>query len=220
MRRTLRLTAAIALSLTSLVASSSNASATVGDPLYTIVDFNQTSVSWIADPQTTKYDVYVNGALVRTVQGSTSIHVTIGRLLGPADKVEIASTATPTVKTTATYWSYRYVYFPSYVVRFAVKSTSLNADAKAKIAAFAALAKKHGFTNVRAFGHDAGRYAAPGAWDLGMRRSNVVLAALTKALPGADLKTEALSQGNSFPVASNATAAGMAANRRVELTMM
>lgn len=220
MRRTLHLTAAIALSMASIVAASNTAAAAVTDARYTVVDFNKTSVTWIADSKATKYDVYVNGTYARSVAGAGNIHMTLGRLLGPADKVEVATADTATAKVVATYWSNSWVYLPNFVVHFAVKSTALNADAKTKIAAFAATAKLHGFTHLRAVGHDAGQGGAPGAYELGQARATSVLNQLSKVLANFKYTPIMSSWGNSYPVASNATAVGQAANRRVELTLM
>lgn len=217
MRRAFSITAAIGLALSALVAGASSATASVVDARYTIVSFNQTNLSWLTDSVTTKYDVYVNGTLARSVEGAVRIETTLGRLLGPADTVEIAPAGDAAAKVKATYWSNDWVYFPNLVVHFSAKSTALNADAVRKIATFAGIIERHGFPKMRAIGHDAGVPGAAGSYVLGQARSAAVLKQLKAT---ATATTIVSSWGNCYPVASNATAAGQAANRRVELTLM
>lgn len=220
MRRGFHFAAVIGLTMATLVAGSTTASASVTEARFTVFDVNRTSVTWIAAPTTAKYDVYVNGTYVRSIEGAGNIHVTLSRLLGPADRVEITTTDSPTAKVAATYWSNDWVHFPNLNVRFPVKSAALSAEAKRQIATFAKLVKAHGFVQIRATGHDAGRPGATGAYELGRARAKAVMAELVRAINDSTVNTIRSSWGNSYPIASNATAAGQAENRRVELTLM
>ena len=220
MRRGCHFAAAISLAVATLVSASSPAKATVSEALFTVFDVNRTSITWLAEPVTTKYDIYVNGVLAKSVAGSGLIDTTMSKLLGPADKVEIVTTDQPTKKVAAVYWANDWVHFPSLNIRFSSKSSTLSVEAKRQIATFAKLVKAHGFTQIRAIGHDAGIPGAAGAYELGRARAKAVMAQLRTALDGADVSLIRSSWGNAYPIASNATAAGQAENRRVELTLM
>lgn len=219
MRNRPMLVAALLLSATSFVAVDTTASATASNALYSLVSSRATSVTWLAEPVTTKYDVYVNGTRVRTLEGAGNIHVTLGRALGPADKVEIATSEREGARVTAAYWADQWIYFPDQLIHFASGSNSLSADARKKIEAFAAMVELHGFGEVRAIGHDAGTAGAPGAYALGYARSAAVLKLLKRDLVGSNFTAVASSWGNAYPIASNASVTGRAENRRVELTL-
>ena len=131
---------------------------------YTAISYNQTNLSWVAAPDAASYVIYVNGELARTTTATSRyVDITLGRILGPADTVEIAARAgdgTLSSPTRAEYWPYLFVYIPGNLIHFAQGVTTLNATSLATVRNFGAFMRSHGFDAFKATGHNAG---LPGA---------------------------------------------------------
>lgn len=104
-------------------------------------------------------------------------------------------------------------------VHFDTGSDDIRAEDRAEIAAVAAALNAHPTARVKLYGYADSRGAAPANVALAQARAIVIRSALTAA--GVDARRiEAASGGEGNPVDSNATAAGMAENRRTELVVL
>jgi outer membrane protein OmpA-like peptidoglycan-associated protein len=103
---------------------------------------------------------------------------------------------------------------------FGFNSATLSAKAKAAIAAVAGQVERAGLTGtiyVDGYTDDIG--SAAYGQVLSQKRADAVATYLRSRLPGADVTVAAVGHGEADPVASNATAAGRQANRRVTITL-
>ena len=213
------LTAAVGLAMFSASTSPAMAQPVAG-ARYNVIDYRTTNLTWLVAPGATGYAVFVNGTRAPITSSSgAQIDVILGRLLGPADVVEVAAIdANGNVgqRTRAEYWSWGYVNYLPISLGFGQGSATLSADAVSAVRTFAAVVKKHGFTKVVATGHDAGAAPSPTGYRLGQARAKAARTALAKFV---DVEITASSWGNAAPIASNATAAGRTANRRVDFSL-
>jgi len=123
------------------------------------------------------------------------------------DTSDVSSTSTQ-----STLHSPELVFVPSAGL-FPGGAAQLNAAALSYVTSVAKLIA--GATRVRCEGYTDNSLAGPAAYRLGLERARAVCAALTAA--GLHARWTAISYGSSRPRASNATPAGRAANRRVDV---
>jgi outer membrane protein OmpA-like peptidoglycan-associated protein len=101
-------------------------------------------------------------------------------------------------------------------ILFAVDSASLRPDLTADLSAVARSLLNYPDTTVQVVGHTDNTGSAAYNRDLSLRRANSVAGILrSNGVPGGRIQT--FGQGFDRPVASNATEAGRAQNRRVEI---
>lgn len=224
MMKTRRSISAMSVSLLALVLGLPAVAAVpepVSDAHYTAISYNQTNLSWVATSDAASYVIYVNGELARTTTATSRyVDITLGRILGPADTVEIAAKAsdgTLSSRTLAEYWPYLFVYIPGNLIHFAQGVTTLNGAGLATVRNFGAFMRTHGFDAFKATGHNAGLPGAAGAYEIGKIRAKNVMRAVSGVVPGVEHVVS--SWGNAYPVATISTAAGLDLNRRVELSV-
>ena len=103
---------------------------------------------------------------------------------------------------------------------FAINSAELSAGAKANIVDLAAQIRRAELTGtIEVHGYTDNVGSAAYAEVLSLERANAVKNYLRASLDGYRIPIEAYGHGENDPVASNATEAGRAKNRRVELTL-
>lgn len=103
---------------------------------------------------------------------------------------------------------------------FASDSATLSAAARAKIRDLAAKARRAGVKGtIRVDGYTDNVGSAEHGLELSQARADAVAAILRDALSGLDVTIQAVGHGEADPIASNATAAGRAKNRRVSITL-
>ena len=101
---------------------------------------------------------------------------------------------------------------------FAVDSASVRPDLRADLSTVASSLLRYPNSRIEVIGHTDNTGSAAYNQDLSERRARAVQAALQQAgVPAARLT--AIGRGESQPVASNYTAQGKAANRRVEISI-
>lgn len=104
-------------------------------------------------------------------------------------------------------------------VHFTTASKDIRAEDREEITAVADVLKRYPNTRVRLLGYADARGSDPANRTLAQARADTVRAALTAA--GVDARRiEALSGGEANPVTDNASASGMAENRRTELVVV
>lgn len=216
-----RIASLAAALLLGIVAPEPVHAAQVSDATYWPVGYQSTYCSWLAAPNAAGYAAYVNGVRV-PLETSASVSFIdtgrveglIGKLLGPADVVEFApldNEGRPGTAVRAGYKSYRYVFIPAATLQFGGRQTGLDPSALEQVQAFAQLLRQHGFTRMIAVGHDPGPVSP---YRLGRLRAEAATSALG-SLVAVAMTTR--SDGNKSPLVPNATAADLAAARRVEL---
>jgi len=189
--------------------------------LYTAIDDNKTNLSWVTPDATSAYVIYVNGVQARvSAPAGSVIDITLGRILGPKDVVEVAARAVDgalSARVRAVYWQNDYVVIRALTMHFAHDVTSLNADARAKIRAFATLMLRHGFASFKTLGYGSGKPGADGAYLMNRMRAKTAMYAIAKLVP--DATHIVSSWGNVWPVTTATTEPGLLADRRVELAV-
>lgn len=104
-------------------------------------------------------------------------------------------------------------------VHFDTGSSQIRNEDRPEIAAVADVLKRYPNARVKLYGYADASGAAPANATLAQARANIVRSALTAS--GVDARRiEALSGGETNPVASNANPSGMAENRRTELVVV
>lgn len=176
-----------------------------------------TSVSWFKAEQAVTYNVYANGALVRTVtdpQLTTTIE--LPQLLGPKDSVRteaVAADGSTGAMMTATY-RYLYppydVFLPAARVDFGIGSADLDAAALADVTAFVAMMRAHGFGEILIRGHNAVRAGTFNGLTMAALRADHVAGEIAAAMV---IPTTTAVHGD----AVGRTGAGTPATRQVEL---
>lgn len=171
---------------------------------------SRSALTWDASPNAVAYEVRVNGELV--CSGATSAACSVPKLLGPAAKVEVTAIGNDNTRSETILPVYAPTKpVPAFVVNFAENKATLNAKSIRKLNDFIALMREQGFTNVFIEGHTDGQGGAKGSTKLSAARAAVVAKYLSRSL---DVAIRTVAAGAAKPVASNATAAGQAKNRR------
>jgi uncharacterized repeat protein (TIGR02543 family) len=182
---------------------------------YTPRSLTRTDVRWTAvqGPGLT-YEVTVNGS-VACVSVLTSCWV--AKILGPSSSVSVATVTTQGARSVARKAEYSAVRpVPVLTVNFAESSPVLSSPQKREMRAVAAVIKREGFTELSIQGHTDAQGGTRNAQALSKARALATAEYFRALLP--TVKFVALSGlGLKKPVASNATKAGQAQNRRSEI---
>ncbi|NCW72671.1 MAG: OmpA family protein [Actinobacteria bacterium] len=170
-------------------------------------------ISWKLSPNATSYDVKVKGALVcQTTASSCTAPVAIG----PKTPVEITANGGDNLKSviTPTYQPVKPI--PAITVNFATNSSVLSSAQKAELNKIAKYIVEEGFLRLVVHGYTDSRGGVDNQ-ALSVARAQSTADYLAKLAPGIDFVVSGF--GPSKPIASNKTDAGMAANRRAELSL-
>jgi outer membrane protein OmpA-like peptidoglycan-associated protein len=200
------------------------------------INSNSTAVSWVASPNATGYQIFVNGQLICE---TISIRCAVPKLLGPKAKIEVQATGndgTISSRTLAAYSPAKPVEVAA--VNFAERSAVIDSMAKKKLLTFVRLIRDQGFTSVVITGHTDNQGGSQGSAALSQARAKATFKFLSTYLvlvknqnapqtviysTGSNTAKAVISsltivaQGLRDPVASNKTKAGQAANRRAAL---
>ncbi|MET9170777.1 MULTISPECIES: OmpA family protein [Streptomyces] len=103
-------------------------------------------------------------------------------------------------------------------VLFGKDSSSLGADAKARIAAIADEIRRQHATQVRVFGFTDDLGSSAHGILLSRQRANAVQSVLAQDLGSPDITFEVRGYGEQYPIADNSTEEGRRKNRRVEVS--
>lgn len=217
-KATVTLATALLLTLVPGTTRAVAAPAPVAGAMYTVIAERQTSLTWIGTPEAAAYRVYVNGIVARTTSGpSTRVDITLGRLLGPLDVVEVQSLAgdgTAAARVRAEYWDYTWAPVPAYTLYFGSGSSALSSQAKTTLRAFAQYVASHGFAEVRLIGRTDGTPGTASAYLMAkMRAEHARIYFASRS----DVATLVSSWGAAWPLANPLTPEGQALNRRVDL---
>ena len=178
----------------------------------------QTSLTWVGNPDASAYRIYVNGVFARTTASpATRTDITLGRLLGPSDTVEVQSVAgdgTMSGRVRAEYWDYVWVPIPVYTLYFGPDSSALSSQAKTTLRAFAEYVERHGFTEVRLIGRTDGTPGTASAYRMAKLRAEH---ARSYFATRSGVTTVVSSWRAAWPMASPFTSEGQALNRWVDL---
>jgi outer membrane protein OmpA-like peptidoglycan-associated protein len=173
-----------------------------------------TRLTWVPALDAVSYQVKVNGVVV--CKGTTTT-CKVPSLLGPKAKIQVESLNASGGITTTTLPVYAPKKpVPALSVNFAESSAALTPLAIRKLDGFVALMKAQGFTRVVIEGHTDGQGGSKGARALSDRRAKAVAGYLDRFLT---VKIAQVPQGETKPVASNATSAGQAKNRRADIAV-
>ncbi len=174
-----------------------------------------TTITWAASSNAVGYRVLVDGKVVGT---SSTTSLTIAQLLGPKQTVTIVplgndgTVGNPVDVTTGTK--------PVLIAtsNFASGSAALTAPARRVLDRVAALVKAKGFRTITLTGNTDNVGSKASAVWLSKARGAAVRAYLQSRL-GTVVQVRVKAQADNKPVASNANAAGRAANRRVDIAL-
>ena len=184
-----------------------------GTPIAVPKSLNESVISWKKSPNATEYEVKVNGeSACQTAATSCTAPV----LIGPKTPVEVIAKGGDKLETVAPSAYQPNKPVPAITVNFKTGSSVLSAAQKAELQKIAAIINKEGFQRIVVTGHTDSQ---PGMDNkvLSLARAKATADYLTKLIPSVDFVTRGFS--DTLPVASNDTAAGMAANRRAELSL-
>jgi len=174
---------------------------------------NESVISWKVSPNALSYEVKVKGQVVcQTTATSCSAPIAIG----PKTPVEI--TAIGGDKLTAVvapkYQPNKPV--PAIILNFKTGSSILSAAQKAELQKVAIVIKNEGFMRLIVNGHTDSQLGMDNK-ALSVARAKATADYLAKLVPGVDFVTRGYAA--TAPVATNDTSAGMAQNRRAELSL-
>ena len=182
-------------------------------PVFVPKSLEETVISWKLSPNATSYDVLVKGQIVcQTTASSCSAAVTVG----PKTPVEIVAKGGDNLKAVVTPIYQPVKPIPAITVNFATNSSVLSAAQKAELNKIAKYITEEGFMRLVVYGFTDSRGGVDNQ-ALSVARAQSTADYLAKLAPGIDFVVSGF--GPSNPVASNKTAAGMAANRRAELSL-
>lgn len=171
----------------------------------------RTVISWARVANATGYQVVLDG---RVVCRTTSTTCNIPALLGPSANLVVISQGDDNTVAQGTVSGYApKKAIPALNVYFGVNSAVVTTAERAKIIKFAQTVKNQGFKQIRLDGHTDGQGGASNSLRLSTNRTNAVALILAEYV---SVKITKRASGEKKPVASNATAAGQAKNRRVE----
>jgi len=182
-------------------------------PVVVPKSLTESVISWKTSPNATSYDVTVKGALVcQTTASSCTVPVVVG----PKTPVEITAYGGDNLKSVIapTYQPNKPI--PAITVNFATNSSVLNSAQKAELNKIAKYITEEGFMRLVVYGFTDSRGGVDNQ-ALSVARAQSTADYLAKLAPGIDFVVAGF--GASKPVASNKTDAGMAANRRAELSL-
>ena len=182
-------------------------------PVVVSKSLNESVISWKLSPNATSYDVKVKGVLVcQTTASSCTAPVTVG----PKTPVEITANGGDNLKAVIapTYQPNKPI--PAITVNFATNSSVLSAAQKAELNKIAKYITEEGFMRLVVYGFTDSRGGVDNQ-ALSVARAQSTADYLAKLAPGIDFVVAGF--GASKPVATNKTDAGMAANRRAELSL-
>jgi len=174
---------------------------------------NETVVSWKLSPNVLSYDVKIKGELVcQTITSSCLAPVGAG----PKTPIQIIANGGDNLKAVIapTYQPNKPI--PAITVNFATNSSVLNTAQKAELNKIAKYITEEGFMRLVVYGFTDSRGGVDNQ-ALSVARAQSTADYLAKLAPGIDFVVAGF--GASKPVASNKTDAGMAANRRAELSL-
>jgi outer membrane protein OmpA-like peptidoglycan-associated protein len=182
-------------------------------PVVVPKSLTESVISWKTSPNATSYDVTVKGALVcQTTASSCTAPVAVG----PKTPVEITAFGGDNLKSVIapTYQANKPI--PAITVNFATNSSKLSSAQKTELNKIAKYITEEGFMRLVVYGFTDSRGGVDNQ-ALSVARAKSTADYLAKLAPGIDFVVSGF--GPSKPVASNKTDAGMAANRRAELSL-
>ena len=174
---------------------------------------NETVVSWKLSPNVLSYDVKIKGELVcQTITSSCLAPVGAG----PKTPIQIIANGGDNLKAFVVPAYQPNKPIPAITVNFATNSSVLNTAQKAELNKIAKYITEEGFMRLVVYGFTDSRGGVDNQ-ALSVARAQSTADYLAKLAPGIDFVVAGF--GASKPVASNKTDAGMAANRRAELSL-
>ena len=192
----------------------------VTNPVVKVVSDEKTRIQWIRSPNATSYEVRQDGKLLCS---TASTNCTVATAVNAAQPVEIKALGRDQTESVVKQAAYvdakvaKVVPEIALVVNFDTAKYNLDSGDRALIRDFAAEVVKYGYTKIDISGHTDSR----GGIDNNVLSNNRAKAArdyLLKLLP--NLKVTINGFADAISVASNNTAAGMAANRRAEFRVV
>jgi outer membrane protein OmpA-like peptidoglycan-associated protein len=177
------------------------------------VNLNTSVISWKKSPNALSYEVKVKGEVVcQTTATTCTAPVTVG----PKTPVEVTAVGGDKLTSVvpAAYQPNKPV--PAITVNFKSGSSVLSTAQKAELNKIATVIKNEGFIRLVVTGHTDSQ---PGMDNqkLSQARAQATADYLAKLVPGVDFVVKGFAAAD--PIASNDNAAGMAANRRAELSL-
>jgi outer membrane protein OmpA-like peptidoglycan-associated protein len=186
--------------------------------IYRPVSFNSTLISWKNISSVKQSVVKLGAAVVCTTTTSTCV---VNQLLGPESKVQIIATSQS--------GSVANPVLPIYVVpkklvqvgtaNFATNSTKLTSVQKNALKKIAAEMEAKGFTQLTVYGYSDQTGTRAINDKISLARATTTYSYLKVLLSKKKLTVRLIGRGFMQPVASNATAAGRAANRRAVISI-
>jgi outer membrane protein OmpA-like peptidoglycan-associated protein len=182
-------------------------------PVVVPKSLNESVISWKISPNATSYDVIVKGVVVcQTTTASCTAPIAIG----PKTPIEIIAHGGDNLKAVVIPAYQAVKPIPAITVNFATNSSILNAAQKAELNKIAKYITEEGFMRLVVHGFTDSRGGVDNQ-ALSVARAQSTADYLAKLAPGIDFVVAGF--GPSNPVATNTTDAGMAANRRAELSL-
>jgi CshA-type fibril repeat protein len=173
----------------------------------------RTLVTWKRSGSAKQYEVRVNG---KKVCVTSQLACSVGGLAGPKATVQVIALGGDATRSTATVARYRASACTTVgSVRFPSDSATLTTAHKRELKRVAALVRAQGFTEVCIVGHTDSTGETAYNTKLAKKRVKAVRAQLDKSLGRVTFRPS--SAGEQSPARSNASEAGKAANRRVEI---
>ena len=180
-------------------------------PVKTILE---TKINWQAPPsQVVQYVVKLNG---ETVCQTAKTTCKVPDAVGPKSVIEVTAVGNDNTKSDVALPAYTPEKpVPALVVNFTENSSRLSSKGTSELERIARIIEREGFTRLVVFGHTDNQGGQKNAAELSLARAKATKAFLDKRLPNVTFVLAG--KGLDYPVASNATEKGRAANRRAEL---
>ena len=176
-------------------------------------------VSWDKQSDASKYVVQLGNKVICTTTASSCV---VPQLLGPKSPLAVTAVSSNGVKSQPVATVYKSPEAPLDIlaVNFALNSSTLNAQSKAKIAAWAKTLQIQGFTSLQVAGHTDSTGSVKINTVLSKARAANTFKYLQQILAKTALSVTLLAEGASSPVESNKTIEGRAANRRAVISII
>ena len=174
---------------------------------------NSNTISWSASPNAISYEVQVYDQTV-CVTSQTSCQVAVP--IGPKTKVEVVAKGNDETENPVVVKYENKKPIPALTAFFATGKSVLSATAKTELQDIAQIIKVEGFSRIQVYGHTDIR----GGIDnnkLSKDRAQVVINYLKKLVPNTQFKIAGYA--STQPIGDNQTEAGLAANRRAEVSV-